>query len=101
MAAPPFRADIVSLLRYLLRTASKFNDYNVTEYVKRRSRSLILPPKSGPAARPLDSRATSRRKVFTCSSESTGWNRLIQFNGVQPRKIRKNKILALKIEWAK
>ncbi|KAF3327869.1 hypothetical protein FCM35_KLT06475 [Carex littledalei] len=63
MAVPPFRADIVTLLRYLLLTASKFNDYNVTEYVKRRSRSLILPPKSGPAARPLDSRAAPRRKV--------------------------------------
>jgi LYR motif-containing protein 4 len=46
MAAPPFRAEVLSLLRSLLRTASKFNDYNVREYVKRRSLDAFRENKS-------------------------------------------------------
>ncbi|KAF3324038.1 LYR motif-containing protein 4 [Carex littledalei] len=46
MAAPPSRAEILSLLRSLLRTASKFNDYNLREYVKRRSLDAFRENKS-------------------------------------------------------
>ncbi|KAJ1701596.1 hypothetical protein LUZ63_001375 [Rhynchospora breviuscula] len=46
MAAPPTRAEALSLLRSLLRTASKFNDYNVREYIKRRSLDAFRENKS-------------------------------------------------------
>ena len=35
--AAPSRAEIVSLFRSLLRTAAKFPDYNIREYVRRRT----------------------------------------------------------------
>jgi Complex 1 protein (LYR family) len=37
MAVPPSRAEVLSLLRSLLRIASKFNDYKIKEYLKQRS----------------------------------------------------------------
>ncbi|KAK1295954.1 hypothetical protein QJS10_CPB15g01369 [Acorus calamus] len=37
MASTPSRGEILSLFRSLLKTASKFSDYNIREYVKRRT----------------------------------------------------------------
>ncbi|KAL3640485.1 hypothetical protein CASFOL_015453 [Castilleja foliolosa] len=37
MASAPTRIEVLALFRSLIRTAREFTDYNVREYVKRRS----------------------------------------------------------------
>jgi Complex 1 protein (LYR family) len=46
IAAPPSRAEVLSLLRSLLQIASKFNDYKIKEYLKRRSFNTFRENKS-------------------------------------------------------
>ncbi|CAD5180338.1 unnamed protein product [Musa acuminata subsp. malaccensis] len=37
VASVPLRAEVLSLLRSLLKTARKFGDYNIREYARRRA----------------------------------------------------------------